>query len=162
MTDTQVTRFSTLTEATALITLCASLGRKSLDIFTQQLNPDLFGFEPFSLEVSRIARRHRTSHVRILVQDTKPLQGRQHPLLSLNQRLPSKISIRRLTETTEAPATGFCIADQRAMVFFNDEGNNIGFYSPQASAEAKHALLEFEHLWQSYSEEDQELRALAL
>ncbi len=161
MTPSPVIRFETPAEASALITLCASQGQKSLDIFTQQLDPALFGQESLLQEISRIARRHRLSRVRLLIQDTKGLHSSQ-PLIQLSQKLPSKIHLRRLTEPTEAPTTGFCIADNQSMVFFNEESRYIGFYCQQASAEAKHALLEFQQLWQCYSEEDQELKALAL
>lgn len=162
MKDNQVTRFENPHEANRFIALCASHACKSLDIFTQQLNPVFYDSTELSDEISRIARRHRYSRVRILVQDTKPLYNSQHSLIKLSQRLPSKISVQRLTETAEAPATGFCIADQQFMVFFNEERESVGFYCPQASAESKHALLEFERLWQNYSEADPELRALAL
>lgn len=141
------------------ITLVAST---NLDILSHHLDKPLYAASPFVQAVSRLARRSPNSQVRILLRDSKPLQGSSHPLVLLAQRLPSRITLRTLQEATQNPETAYVISDRRRLVYFNSEADMVGFANYQAAAESQHQLDEFEHLWHSYSVADPNLARLNL
>jgi len=63
-----------------LLTISTS---RYLDILCDSLNPQLYGAECVVSAVSSLARRSRSSSIRILLRDSSSLQGVHHPLVSL-------------------------------------------------------------------------------
>lgn len=158
-------RFSDAPTAAKYLITCTQTARRTLDIYTQQLAPLLYNQTELATAVSQLARRHRLCQVRLLVCNTQSLRGQQNGLIELAKRLPSKIILRQLTPQApqnNAPPTGFCLADTRHIVFFNNEPTYEGFYRTNANAHAKHLLINFEQQWQHYSQEDPELKTLTL
>ncbi len=136
--------------------------RQSLDILTDQLTPTLYANLDLVERISALARRSRQSRVRVLVRDTRPLKDGTHNLVQLAQRLPSHIDVRGLREMPRDPVMGFCAADRKSLVYFNNEADFIGFRNHSARAEIKRLLEEFNHLWDHYSFTDPNLKMLVL
>lgn len=134
---------------------------RRIDILSQQLSPQLYT-QGFVTTLSRLARQHRQSSVRILLHDSNPLASSSAPIVALAQRLPSSIKIKVLNEKPQKANEGYSIADQCQIVFFNNETQLQGFANYRAKLEAQHQLEEFEHLWQHYSEEDPNLSLLTI
>ena len=162
MISSDVHRFEQGAEAGRWMLEFARRGRRSLDIFTHFLSAELYGNDELVSAISAFARASAVSKVRILVRDSKPLQGVNHGLVNLTRRLPSHITIRTLSEDT-APANiaYFCI-DEADLVFFNDELSWQGFAREQARAEARHFLEGFNHMWLNQSKADPNLRLLSI
>ncbi|WP_053979300.1 hypothetical protein [Marinagarivorans algicola] len=160
--DTGVIRFDTLQSASDALYMGIQTAQRDITIFCYSLEPALYSCTNLTNHISRVARRHRNALVRILIQNPKSLYGHQHLLVSLSQRLPSSIQIRILTQEHPQPQTAFCISDRTTLVFFNQESTYQGFFCRQASAESRHALETFDHLWQHYAVEDPELKAITL
>ena len=160
--DTGINRFEDIAQAQAYLSTCTSLALRHIDIFSSCLDSRLFSHSDFIANLSDLARRSRQSHVRLLLQDSQPLRGCRHALITLSQRLPSSVELRVVNKDYARVETGFCIADSKSMVFFNNEENSIGFYCEQARAEARHALEKFDTLWETQSHTDPEFKTLAL
>ncbi|VUD56546.1 Acetyltransferase [Thalassocella blandensis] len=138
-----------------------AMGRYTLDILTHHLNPQLFTSRVAD-EISKLARNHRQSQVRILVEDTKTLVGISHPVVQLSQRLSSSVEIKKLNNGPDIGSEAFTIIDRNRLLFFNDETALQGFARYNAAAECEHQLQNFEHLWQTYGIKDPELSRLYL
>lgn len=154
-----VVRFDNFTDLQPLLADLLINTKRHLDIFSLSLRPDLFGDEQMLKIIADIARRNRNSRVRILLaRADKNLRG--HPLIALRNRLDSKIGLRIINEPDHIPRYGFMCADAECLLYFNDENQLSGFYNAEAKPEAKRLLIDFEQFWQSYSEEDPNLRRL--
>lgn len=160
--NTGIQRFEGIAQAQDHLSTCTSLALRHIDIFSNCLDSRLFNQSTFIANLSHLARRSRQSHIRVLVQDSQPLRGCRHNLITLSQRLSSSVALRVLNKDYERVETGFCIADRKSMVFFNNEESIIGFYCEQARAEARHALEKFDTLWETQSYIEPEFKTLTL
>lgn len=143
----------------ALNKVCQS-AQRHITIFSQQLSKALFTRRDTIDAISKLARKHRNSHVRILVQNSQSLVSSHHDLVTLSQRLPSHFTLRVLTEDYPTPDIAYCIADMRGLFYLKSEDNIVGFYHQDSRAKAKHLLTTFDHLWINGSQEDTELKIL--
>jgi predicted GNAT family N-acyltransferase len=153
-------RFAVHDRAAALLDL-AHQCQRHLRLFSESLDPELFDSDDFSAALSRIARGHRQSEVRLLIVDPHPLVERGHRLLALQRRLPSSIHLRKVGETPQVLREGYLIADQRGVVCFDqrEPENAWGDYNNKPLAED--FRVRFDELW-SRAEVVPELRLLAL
>jgi len=135
---------------------------RTIDIFSQQLVPVLYGDDEFVSLLSALARRGPQTKVRILVRDPRQLYGRDHPLVVLAQRLPSHIQLRTCLEDNPETQMGFFCVDATHLVHFLDEPNLGGYARHGARAESRQLLGEFEHLWTYGSKVDSNLSRLSL
>ncbi len=135
---------------------------RSLDIFSHQLSPSIYGDPELTESISQFARRGAQTKVRILVRDTRPLYGADHPLVRLAQRLPSHVHIRAYTEGASDSQLGFFCTDAANLVHFVDEPNLSGYARRNARAESRQLLTEFDNLWVYGSRTDTNLRRLSL
>lgn len=140
----------------------AETALRSLTIFSHQLSSAIYDDGELAESISQLARRGPQTQVRILVRDTKPLYGADHPLVRLAQRLPSHVRIRAYTEGASDALMGFFCADATNLVHFLDESNLSGYARRNARAESRHLLTEFDNLWIYGSRADANLRRLAL
>lgn len=133
---------------------------RTLDIFCEQLHPELFT-EAICDALSHIARRHSQTTIRLLLKDTTQLHNTSHPLLRLSQRLPSSIRIKKLKLDADVNMNeGFLLGDKNKIVYLNNEKNYEGFVSYHNPAEVNHRQEIFTRLWNYQSEEDGNLRTL--
>lgn len=135
---------------------------RTIDIFSHQLMPSLYGDGELTESISQLARRGPQTQVRILVRDTRPLYGADHTLVRLARRLPSHMHIRAYTEGANDALMGFFCVDATNLVHFVDEPNLSGYARRNARAESRHLLSEFDQLWTYGSRTDANLRRLAL
>lgn len=143
----------------ALVTRCTS---RYLNILSDHLDAPIFADEDFVLALSKAARRSRNSQIRILLRDSKKLHGINHPLVTLSQRLSSKVEIRALTEEPQKPDIAYLISDAQRLVYFNNESERVGFANYRAGPEAQNLLEEFDNLWNRHSRRDPNLERLSL
>lgn len=138
-----------------------SVGRKEVHILSQNLNSEIYHHKISEL-ISRIARKHRQSNIKILVQDTTSLASKNHPLVLLARRLPSSITIHQLQEAPTTIEEAYVIVDRQLLVYFNHEAKSEGFVTYRGKAEAKNILASFENLWQHHSQRDPNLAQLSI
>ena len=155
-----VIRFDSNQVLVSYIDQMALLAKREMRILTHQLNPLFYGEESTAELISELARHSRFSDLRILIYDTKPLHGKRHPLISLAQRLPSKLQIKKCTLTPKSKDEAFITFDQQMLIYFNAESTCYGFANFNAKAEAKNYEEEFNYLWQSHSQDDENFKIL--
>lgn len=161
--DRPVTRLTQPGEALEAMVGFIGQACRSVDIFSHQLTPVLYEDRELVAGISALARRHRRTQVRILVRDTRPLVGKERALVALTRRLPSHITLRAYSVDGPAdPDMGFFCVDQKDLVYFANESTYHGFFRPDARAESKGVLEEFNDLWRYHSRVDPNLRVLNL
>lgn len=133
-------------------TIC-SRARRDLTLFSPDLDALLFDRTEVANALSALARRHRQTRVRILVEDTRPLIERGHTLVRLAQRLPSKVYIRKLTNDIETRAYSFLLCDRDHLLYRNDPEEYLGFWDRKAAAEVKTLREIFNRAWENAVEE---------
>lgn len=111
-------------------------------------------------KMANIARRHRHTDIRILVDDDLALRDRMPGLVESIKRLPTAVSIRRLDATEESPLTLTAIADHTGwMQLTQSGGQRILRGDVEDRPGTQRAALDFEANW-SLSDEAIELRRL--
>lgn len=140
------------------VALCSSAVR-NVCILSPALDHAAFDNEPLAEALSTLARRTRSSEVRILVSDTRKIVGQGHRLLRLARRASSAIKIRRLIEHPEWRGETIVIRDSSGVLYLPGGSEHEGFYEPDSRASTQAHLDLFNDLWR-YSVEDPDLREL--
>jgi hypothetical protein len=142
--------------------LIAILGKGKLEvsIFSRQLNPRLFNHEEIANTLSRIARSHPLSQVKILIEQPQAIIDANHQLMYLHRRLPSKTSMQKLMIKPQDDYA-FVIVDKDKLWLQHKEDDYTGFANYQAAPEVKRFSTLFNDLWKN-SEVDNGLRQLTL
>ncbi|MCX7063994.1 MAG: GNAT family N-acetyltransferase [Proteobacteria bacterium] len=135
--------------------------RRTVIILSATLDPGVFAAEQILSAISALARRSRSAHVRILVEDTKAIASDNHPLLQLARRLPSKVAMRRLPNDPSPPRTSFVVVDGIAIWVQPDKDVYVGWWNLNDRVEARRLADQFVWLYER-SSDDPELRLLSL
>ena len=174
---------ATMTESAALILTTAKLGevadfalnnstenrlaalrlisqaQRHIHLFSRDLDPRALDDVEVTDALSALARRHRSSHIRLLVADVGPAQRQGHRWLELIQRLSSKIDVRITHEDHLHHPFCFLVADQAGLLYRSNAAEYTGevhFYAPLPCLEK---LKLFDEVWQ-ISRPASELRRL--
>ncbi len=89
----------------------ASQARRTIEIFSWDLDPDLYDDPPFIEAIKQLAINHRKAQIRILLQDANKAVKLGHRLPYLAQRVPSKIQILKPCSEYKEYGQSFLIAD---------------------------------------------------
>ncbi len=144
--------------ACSLISQC----RHQLCIVSQALEPDIYDNPRIEEAVSRLARLHRNSEIRLLVCDSRELATYGHRLLSLAQRLSSAIKIRVIDKQLASQLTEtFLVADKLGLMVLNRVEPEQRWADFNNVPVAKTYADQFEELWHS-AHEDPRLRRLVI
>ncbi len=135
---------------------------RNLYILSNELDFPLYSKPEIVSGLSTIARQDRNASIRILVKKTRPLVERNHQILAVARKLPSKISIRKLTLEPEDDDRAYLISDRRGLLYKRDDREYSGFANYNAGPEVSTILDDFNYLWQQHSIDDVELRSLSL
>ena len=139
----------------------AGQARQRLWLYDNTLDFNLYGQPQFCDLVSQMARRHRRSDVRLLIQDDKALTQRQHGLVELMRRLPSRIELRLLGDATPPEKEPFVLADRQGVIYRHEFGGNQGFANFADGGRVKRLEERFLQMWNT-SQRSAELRVLSL
>ncbi len=136
--------------------------RRELCIYTRDLDPALFDYEPVLEALKQLSISGRGNAIRIIVQEPRVPAQRGHRLVALAQRMPSVFALRtpKQDEDLQYPSA-FVVNDVRGFYFrmlgsrFEGEAVN---YAPGQHAQY---LDFFNRVWER-SEGSEELRQLSL
>jgi len=151
----------TLGDCAAVSTALAEQARRSLHIFSRDLDARLYDTEPFLAAVRQLAIGGRFSEVRILVQGTDHAVKNGHRLIELSRHLSSYIQIRAVHREYRDYNQAFLVADHAGFLHrgladrFEAKAN---FYDP---LEARELIRFFTKVWEA-SSRDPELQRLHL
>jgi predicted GNAT family N-acyltransferase len=139
----------------------AGQAQRRLWLYDDTLGFDLYHQPRFCELVSRMARHHRLSDVRLLIQDDKALTQRQHGLVELMRRLPSRIELRLLSNTTPPEKEPFLLFDRQGVLCRREFGGSQGFANFSDSGRVKSLEERFLQMWNT-GQHSTELRVLSL
>lgn len=153
-------RFKVADRAAIALDLANQCQRR-LCILSNELEHELYHRETFVDAVSRLARRHRNTEIRLLIVDSRALVRRGHPLLDLQRRLSSSIHIRRVSCEPAQIGENYLLADSGGILCYTvkEPGAAWADYNNGPVVTNYHA--QFDALW-SQAMDDPELRALHL
>lgn len=137
----------------------ARQARRSLDIFTLDLDGDLYDTPDFVEAIKQLAIRHRHTQVRFLVQDATRAVKDGHRLIGLFHRLTSSIHVRKPSPEYREYRQAFLVADGTGMLRRPQADRFEGELNFKAPIDAREQLLFFDRVWQD-SEPDPYLRRL--
>ncbi len=154
-------RIETAPEAADAALALTRQARRSLRIFTRDLDARLYSHEAYRDAVSALARHRPGSDIRILVQDPTPAIKAGHRLTGLIQHLSSHVGARRVANDWADEPCAFLIADGRGLLWRRNGTRYEGLADFRAGPRAAELTRWFDQVWDS-SEPDPEFRNLAL
>ena len=135
--------------------------RRTLDIASRHLDPELYDNEVFVDAVKALALGNRQARVRLLIMDSRPLIASGHRLLELAHRLVGIIEIRAPAMQHRQFNESLLVADSTGYVQRPYADRHEGTASFAARRNAMNLTERFEHLW-SHGLPDPNLRTLHL
>jgi hypothetical protein len=135
--------------------------RYSIDIFTQDMDRDIYDNEQIEQYVFELSKRHPSTRVRILVQDSSRAAQRGHCLVRLAQTLTSSVFINKPSREYRDELSAFMVVDQigvmhRVSAKRKNFNTSINFRSPQHAAKLTEFFAE---VWE-HSSPDEQIRRL--
>lgn len=136
-----------------------SQAQRHIHLFSRDLDTRVFDDADITNALSALARRHRSSHVRLLVAEVGTAQRNGHRWLELAQRLSSKIDIRVVHEDHQHHPFCFLVADQSGLLYRSNAAEFVGEAHFHAPLRCLEKLKFFDEVWQ-ISRPASELRRL--
>lgn len=90
--------------------------RRTVDIFSRQLDGRLYDTSEFIETLGNLASRQPRVRIRILLKAIEPLVSHGHRLIELSRKLSSSIHIRHVQETYREYNQAFMIFDERGVI----------------------------------------------
>ncbi len=150
-----LTILSTLDEVRDASLRVANSANRVLSIFTHDLEPQIYGEEPFLESVKRLVLARAYAKVRVLIADPARAVVDKNKFLAMARRLTSCIDMRSMSEEVSGSAGAFIIADDRAIVYRPRAGSWDGMSDMNDPAVARIYLNFFEEIWSTSVQESQ-------
>lgn len=141
-------RFVPADSAATVLDLCAQ-ARRTLRIFSNELEPELYANDATVSALSTFARRHRQSEIRLLICDETALRESRHPLVALSQRLPSALPLRVLPSDFRPELDElFLLADRSGILVYPDGAPNTAWCSYHLPPKVTDYQERFDRMWE--------------
>jgi hypothetical protein len=137
----------------------AEQAKRSLHIFTRDLDAPVYDQAPFIQAVSALATRSRYSRILVLVQTTERAVKNGHRIIELSRRLSSFIELRKPNSDYHEYNQAFLIADEVGLLRRPIADRYDGALNFKAPLAAREYLDFFNQVWER-SEGDPDLRQL--
>ena len=147
-------------EVAAAARLLISQARRSLHIFSFDLEPAIYDQPEIIHGLSELARSSPRVEVRILIQDSGRIVRDGHRLIPVIQRLPSRIEVRRLHLESGPLPEDYLVADADGYLHRRQGDLYDGTTDFHAPLRAAELVKRFMGLWES-SQPDPNLRRLS-
>ena len=123
----------------AAVTL-AKQASYSIDIFSQELDAEIYDNKEFERSVFELARKHPSTRIRILAQDTRKAAQNGHCLIRLAQSLTSSVFIHTPSRQYKDEQRAFLIVDKLGLLYRVGTANRnykatVNFKSPRRAGE---------------------------
>ena len=135
--------------------------RRSVLIFTRQLDGKLYDTAEFSAALNHLARQHPRTQLRILLQQVDPLIKHGHRIVELSRRMSSAVQIRVVHESFRHHNQAFMVFDDRGIISRQYADRYEGIANYNDASEAKQLTAFFNEVW-GLSQPDPNLRRLHL
>lgn len=139
----------------------AKQGRRSLDLFTPNLDPRVFDNDEFIDAVKNIALDNPRSRVNILILNPHAVVSRGHRIVELARRISSHVFIHRADDEDTDRVDTFMVVDNVGIMRRAHNDRFEGLVEFNNPAEARLLSKEFAEMWER-SQPEPELRRLHL
>src|SRR5579885_2149582 len=146
---------STMPEVREASLRVAKSAQRLLSIFTQDLEPLIYGEEPFLEAIKRLVLARSYAKVRVLLADPSRAMVDNNRFLALARRLTSCIDLRAMSPEYPASAGAFIIADDKAIVYRLQADRWDGISDMNDPAVVRRYLNFFDEVWQTSMQESQ-------
>ncbi|HUX72595.1 MAG TPA: hypothetical protein VMV25_01720 [Steroidobacteraceae bacterium] len=133
----------------------AKSAQRLLSIFTQDLEPMIYGEEPFLEAIKRLVLARSYAKVRVLLADPSRAMVDNNRFLALARRLTSCIDMRSMSAEYAASAGAFIIADDKALVYRLRTDRWDGIADMNDPAVVRRYLNFFDEVWNTSMQESQ-------
>jgi hypothetical protein len=133
----------------------AKSAQRLLSIFTQDLEPLIYGEEPFLEAINSLVLARSYAKVRVLLADPSRAMVDNNRFLALARRLTSCIDLRSMSLEYPASAGAFIIADDKALVYRLQVDRWDGISDLNDPAVVRRYMNFFDEVWQSSMQESQ-------
>ena len=137
------------------------LAHRRIEIFTRDLDPQLYDRSPVVEAMTQFALRHRNCRIRILTHDVEPAVKAGNRLIELCRRLSTYAEIRRSHEDYRERSDTFLLVDDYGLLDRKLASRFEGRVSFKLPLEVRRLRSEFDEIWER-STTDPELRRLHL
>ena len=131
----------------------ARQSRRTLEILSRKLDPDIYDTIEFVEAVKAFILQNRRSRVRILVDDAKSLVQQGHRLINLSYSLSSYIEFRIPSEDYKDHTDSLFIADTTGYIHRLNENRFEGTLNFNDQRVSKHLLHSFDEVWSRASQD---------
>lgn len=135
--------------AVAAVVGLVTQARRSLSIYSRELDPGLLDHPQVLEALRRFAIRGRGGEVRILLQDAAAPQRNLAPLLGLAQRLPSVFAFREVSDPVDRAYPSAFVANDAGGYYFRPLGHRFdGETDLESPGRARQLQEEFARIWE--------------
>ena len=146
--SSQLFKLSTALEFSEAALLLAQQAKRSIQIFSNDLEGPVYNHEAFIKALVKVAHYHRRSMVQILVRDTSPAVKEGHRLIAMCQQFSSNVQVRCIAEDFKNNREAFLVADQVGFLFRNEYDRYLGKVNFNDAREAGKLLRLFDEAWE--------------
>jgi len=146
---------STMPEVRDASLKVAKSAQRLLSIFTPDLEPLVYGEEPFLEAIKRLVLARSYAKVRVLLADPSRALVDNNRFLALARRLTSCIELRAMSPEYPANAGAFIIADDKALVYRLQIDRWDGIADMNDPAVVRRYLNFFDEVWNTSMQESQ-------
>lgn len=137
---------TTLEDVRAANRRALSMAQRLVSIYTLDLEPKLYEYEPLLEQVQRFLLAHSFAKIRLLTQRPVPYTT-PHKLAAMRRRLSGHIEVRCVAQQFAGRTQSMLIADSRAIVYRAHAGSYEGVAGFEQPPIAKLYLAEFDEMW---------------
>jgi hypothetical protein len=137
---------TTLEEVRAANRRALAGAQRLVSIYTSDLEPKLYEYQPFLDLVQRFLLAHSFAKIRLLTQRPVPYTT-PHKLAAMRRRLSGHIEVRTVAQQFAARCQSMLIADSRAIVYRAHATSYDGVAGFEQPPIAKLYLNEFDEMW---------------
>ncbi len=127
-----------------LISMLSSTARH-VDILSPLLEPLLLDNEVVASKLTQLARRGRTTRIRMILAEERPVLETGHQLVSLSRRLPTAMSVKVLPQHSEWNGETLVVCDAKQGLLLKLDEHR--WRQLDSAAEASREAERFERLW---------------
>ena len=133
----------------------AKSAQRLLTIFTLDLEPMIYGEEPFLEAIKRLVLARSYAKVRVLLADPSRALVDNNKFLGMARRLTSCIDLRTMSPDYPASAGAFIIADDKALVYRLQTARWDGIADMNDPVVVRRYLTFFDEVWNMGVQESQ-------
>lgn len=140
--------FETAAQGAALASALVGQGRRYAQLFTRDLDPQLYNNAAFVDALAGLLRANPRSHAQVLVQDPENFASKDHRIVTLAQLLSSYLEIRVAPDDAQHELASFMVVDGAGYLYRPHSGLNEGEACFNGPRRARDLSREFVQWWE--------------